>query len=258
MNDGIFQINGPLWRFLSALFDMIVLHILWLICCIPVVTIGPATTAAHYVAMKKIVKDEGRNVWSLYFKSFRENFKQGMILGIIFTVIGLFLGLDFYLCLYKLEEGNMFNLVMFSALGFLAIVYLVMMIYLWAVLARFNNSMKQTVLNAFFIAMSNLRDTSILLASDILIAVVAVVSMAFIPQMAVLFTIFGVPLFFVVNSLRLADILDRYAYGKEDGDEAGEFGTEAAAGERSAQAGTEQETGETAVKANRTAEVRER
>ena len=214
----MFEVNGPLWRFLSSLFDMIVLHILWLICCIPIITIGPATTAAHYVAMKKIVKDGGRNVWSLFFKSFRENLKQGIILGVIFTVIGLLLGLDFYLCLYKLEEGNMFNLVMFSALGFLTIIYLVLMIYLWAVLARFDNSPLQTVKNAFFIAMSNLRDTSILLASDILIAVAAVVSMAFIPQLAVLFTIFGVPLFFVVNSLRLTRILDRYVIEK-NGDE---------------------------------------
>ena len=208
--DSMFQINGPLWRFLSALFDMIVLHILWLICCIPIVTIGPATTAAHYVAMKKIVKDEGRNVWSLYFKSFRKNLKQGTILGVIFTAAGLLLVLDFYLCLYKLEEGNMFNLVMFSALGFLTIIYLVEMIYLWAVLARFDNTLKQTVMNAFFIAMSNLRDTSIMLASDILITIGALVSMAFIPQLAVLFTIFGVPLLFVVNSLRLAPMLDRY------------------------------------------------
>ena len=91
----MFEVNGPLWRFLSSLFDMIVLHILWLICCIPIITIGPATTAAHYVAMKKIVKDEGRNVWSLFFKSFRENLKQGIILGVLFTVIGLLLGLDF-------------------------------------------------------------------------------------------------------------------------------------------------------------------
>ena len=214
----MFEVNGPLWRFLSSLFDMIVLHILWLICCIPIITIGPATTAAHYVAMKKIVKDEGRNVWSLFFKSFRENLKQGIILGVIFTVIGLLLGLDFYLCLYKLEEGNMFNLVMFSALGFLTIIYLVLMIYLWAVLARFDNSPLQTVKNAFFIAMSNLRDTSILLASDILIAVAAVVSMAVIPQLAGPFTIFGVPLFFVVNSLRLTRILDRYVIEK-NGDE---------------------------------------
>ena len=104
----------------------------------------------------------------------------------------------------------MFNLVMFSALGFLTIIYLVEMIYLWAVLARFDNTLKQTVMNAFFIAMSNLRDTSIMLASDILITIGAVVSMAFIPQLAVLFTIFGVPLLFVVNSLRLAPMLDRY------------------------------------------------
>ena len=142
----------------------------------------------------------------------------GAILFAAGPVIGLLLGLDFYLCLYKLEEGNMFNLVMFSALGFLTIIYLVLMIYLWAVLARFDNSPLQTVKNAFFIAMSNLRDTSILLASDILIAVAAVVSMAFIPQLAVLFTIFGVPLFFVVNSLRLTRILDRYVIEK-NGDE---------------------------------------
>ncbi len=206
----MFDVNGPLWRLLSALFDMIVLHILWLICCIPIVTIGPATTAAHYVAMKKIVKDEGRNVWSLFFKSFRENFKEGLLLGIVFTVIGCLLGLDFYLCLYKLEESNLFNLVMYSALGFLTIIYLVLMIYLWAVLARFDDPPLQTVKNTFFIAMGNLRDTSVMLALDIVIVVVAVVSIAFIPQLAVLFTIFGVPLLFVVNSLKLARILDRY------------------------------------------------
>ena len=205
----MFQYDGPIWRFLSTLCDIIILNIIWLICCIPVITIGPATAAAHYVAMK-LVKDEGRNVWSMFFKSFKKNFKQGLILGIIFTVLGALLILDFYLCLYKLEEGNMFNLVMLSALGFLAIIYLIEMIYVWAVLARFDNTVKQTILNAFFIAMGNIRATSVLLAVDIIIVIAAVLSYAFLPQLAVLFTVFGVPLIFVVNSLKLVKILDKY------------------------------------------------
>lgn len=57
----MFQIDGPVVSFFSFLCDMIILNILWIICCIPIVTIGPATIAAHYVAMK-LVRDEGRSV----------------------------------------------------------------------------------------------------------------------------------------------------------------------------------------------------
>lgn len=188
---------------------MIILHVLWLFFCIPVITIGPATTAAHYAALK-IVRDEGRSVWSMFLKSFRKNLKQGIILGIIFTAAGLFLALDFYLCLYKLKEGNLFNLLMLSALGFITIVYLIEMIYLWALLARFENTAKRTVINAFFIAMGNIKATSVLLAQDVIIVVAAVLSFAFVPQLAILFFIFGVPLIFVVNSIKLRGILDNY------------------------------------------------
>lgn len=205
----MFQMDGPIWRFLSILGDMIILHALWLICCIPVVTIGPATAAAHYVTLK-LVRDEGRSVWYMFFKSFKKNLKQGICLGIIFMVIGLFLSLDFYLCLYRMEGSPLFKLVMFSALGFLAILYMIEMIYLWGVLAYFENTSKQTVLNAFFIAMANWGETSVLLAQDLLIGVAAVISFAFAPQAAVLFAVFGFPLFFMANSFKLRKIFDHY------------------------------------------------
>ena len=41
----LFQPESPIIRFLSAMSYLIVLNLLWLICCIPVVTIGPACTA---------------------------------------------------------------------------------------------------------------------------------------------------------------------------------------------------------------------
>lgn len=213
----MFQVDGPIWRFFSALGDMIVLHVLWLLCCIPIVTIGPATAAAHYVAMK-LVRDEGRSVIGMFIKSFRSNFKQGMVLGIIFTAVGIILGTDFYLCIHVLNESSLFQLVMLSALGFLTILYLMEMIYLWAVLAAFDNTSGQTAWNALMLAISNSRDTSVMLAQDLLIGVAAVLSMAFVPQLAVLFTIFGLPLVFVVNSFKLRKILDgvRADHGQTD------------------------------------------
>lgn len=205
----MFQADGPIWRILSTLGDMVILHLLWLICCIPIVTIGPATAAAHYVTLK-LVRDEGRSVTYMFFKSFKKNFKQGMVLGLIFTAAGLVLGLDFYLCLNLMEGSSSFKLAMLAALAFLAIIYLIEMMYLWAVLACFENTLKQTVLNAFFIAMSHFGDTSVMLAQDLLLAVGAVLCFAFLPQVAILFVIFGFPLFFMVNSFRLVRIFEKY------------------------------------------------
>lgn len=218
----MFQVDGPIWRFLSMLGDMIILHVLWLLCCIPIITIGPATAAAHYVAMK-LVRDEGRSVIGMFVHSFRKNFRQGIILGVIFTLVGLVLGTDFYLCMYVLEESSLFQFVMLAALGFLTILYLIVMMYLWAVLAFFENTTRQTVVNAFLLAIAYSRDTSVMLAQDLLIGVAAVLSIAFVPQLAILFIIFGMPLIFVVNSFKLRRILDAARMNGQAG-EGGEKG----------------------------------
>lgn len=49
---GVFNPDSPLMRALGVVWDLIVLNLLFLVCCIPVVTIGPAITALHYVTTK--------------------------------------------------------------------------------------------------------------------------------------------------------------------------------------------------------------
>ena len=105
----MFQIDGPVVRFFSILGDMIILNILWIICCVPIVTIGPATIAAHYVAMK-LVRDEGGSVKEMFFKSLVCNLKQGMLLGIIFTFVGAILGIDLYICIYVIKDNSIFRI----------------------------------------------------------------------------------------------------------------------------------------------------
>lgn len=204
----MFQIDGPVVSFFSFLCDMIILNILWIICCVPIVTIGPATIAAHYVAMK-LVRDEGRSVKEIFFKSFFCNLKQGMLLGIIFTFVGIILGVDLYICIYVIKDNSIFRILIYSAIIFLILLYLIEMIYLWAVLAMFDTTSIQAIINAFIISVSNIKDTSVMLAGDIVIVLVAIVSIAFIPQLAILFIIFGVPLIFVLNSFKLRKIMDK-------------------------------------------------
>ena len=99
--NGIFRYDGPIVTFFMKLGDMIILHLLWLLCCIPVVTIGPSTVAAHYVALK-LVRDEGRSVPHMFFKSFQQNLRQGIPMGLIALAVGGMLGLDLYLCVFKM------------------------------------------------------------------------------------------------------------------------------------------------------------
>ena len=205
---GLFRYDGPVVTFFMKLGDMIILHVLWLLCCLPVVTIGPATVAAHYVALK-LVRDEGRSVRQMFFKSFKRNMRQGIPLGLICLGAGGLLGLDLYLCVFKMEGSNMFKLVMMAALIFLTVLYLITMLYVWAVMARFENTIRRTLLNAFLLGLSNWGATSTMLLLDILIGGAAFLSAAFLPQAAVVFAFFGVPLLFVVNAFKLRPVLDR-------------------------------------------------
>lgn len=200
--------DGPFISFLMKLGDMILLHVLWLICTIPIVTAGPATAAAHYVALK-LVRDEGTSVTKMFFAAFTRNFRQGVILGIFSTIAGGLLGLDIYLCIYKLQAENISKLILLAALVFLSLIYLIVMLYVWAVLARFENTVCRILANSFLLAFGNWGDTSILLLQDVMILVAALLSFVFLPQVAILFAIFGIPLLFVVNAFRLRIVLDR-------------------------------------------------
>ena len=64
---GVFNPDSPMMRALGVVWDLIVLNLLFLVCCIPVVTIGPAITALHYVTTKMAGEKDGR--WSAIFSS---------------------------------------------------------------------------------------------------------------------------------------------------------------------------------------------
>ena len=84
----IFNYDNGFWRFMGKLWDALVLNILWVVCCIPLVTVGAATTAVYYVALK-LARDEEGYVISSFFKSFKENFRQATALWLVLAADGL-------------------------------------------------------------------------------------------------------------------------------------------------------------------------
>ena len=72
----LFDPERGLWRILSTLVDIFGLSILWLACCLPLFTIGPAT-AALYHAVVRCVRPREPGAFAAFLRSFAENFKTG-------------------------------------------------------------------------------------------------------------------------------------------------------------------------------------
>ena len=79
-NNSFFSIESPLYKFMSRLTDIIKLNFLWLLCSIPVVTMGASTVAAFSITLK-MVEDEEGYVARKFFHEFKENLKKGSVIG---------------------------------------------------------------------------------------------------------------------------------------------------------------------------------
>ena len=142
-----FSYDGPIMSFLSRVADILILNVLTLIFSIPLITIGAATTAAHYTALK-MRREEG-HVLSCFWKSFKMNLKQSTGIWLIFAVYGLMSVLSYNIAVQM--SGTMGTLVQGVIM---ATLILAAFLYVWVMplQARFINSIKGTFKNAFYMA----------------------------------------------------------------------------------------------------------
>ena len=130
------------------------LNLLWFVCSIPIVTIGASTTALYYASLK-VVRDEDSHVAALFFRSFRQNFKQATVLWLILLGAGLFLGADGYI-LYHLRLSStgtmavMWTLILAVVIA-AAVVWVIVAEYVFPLLASVANTNKAMLKNAFLI-----------------------------------------------------------------------------------------------------------
>jgi uncharacterized membrane protein YesL len=147
---------------MSKVADFMILNVLVLVFSIPVITIGPAVTAMYYVALKEVRGEEGYVVRD-FWKAFRRNFRQGVIIELIVIVIALVLGLDIMASFRWSLEGSMAGTVfMYLNIG-LAIVAAGSLMYLFPLLAQFENTIRKTMFNSLLMAEKNLPQTIIML-----------------------------------------------------------------------------------------------
>jgi uncharacterized membrane protein YesL len=89
-------LESKVHRWLEVFANFLLLNLLWLLACIPVLTIYPAT-GAMFGVVRDWVRKSDVGVIQPFILRFRENLKQSFVIGIVWTVSGTALVLDFYL-----------------------------------------------------------------------------------------------------------------------------------------------------------------
>lgn len=156
----LLRIDGSLFKLLSKIADFVIVNVLTLVCSLPIVTIGAAFTA-NYRIMQKIASEQDCAVIPSYFRAFVSNFRQATAIYLLLILVLFVLGADAYIVHNYLQGDGAFAMnVLLLLVGFAT---LATAAYVFPLIARYDNTIKQHLKNAFLLALGNLLRTIMIL-----------------------------------------------------------------------------------------------
>lgn len=135
-------------QFFHDLFDLMVVNVLWMVCCLPIFTIGSATCAMYRVTLK-LARGEAVNPARDFFRGFKENFKAGFLLGLL---CGLLLAATAGDAWFSLQTQGWIHTLYLAIAIIIGVVAMILVSYTFALQAMFDAPLKTQLLNAFKLA----------------------------------------------------------------------------------------------------------
>lgn len=151
----LFNMDNAFFRFMGKLFDVVALNLVFIIVCIPIVTIGPAISALYYASVKSIRRDRSYPVKE-FFKAFKRDFRQSFIVGLILALAGTIIYVDIRFVIDFINND-------FTAMRY---VYLVIgmvisfiSVYIFPLISRFSLKISELFKLSFYLALRHLLTT---------------------------------------------------------------------------------------------------
>lgn len=207
-----FDIDSPIMVALSRLADMFFLSVLWLVCCLPIITIGPSTAAMYYVALKWARKDEVK-LSTAFFDAFKKNFKQGVALNLIFIVLGVILVLDYFIMSAQESTYGTISSICFFVMG---VWLLAIMFYAYPLQAQFYNTVRQTLINAAQLAVTKFPITVVVFVINLLPLIVGFISLPLLIRTIPIWMLLAPGVSACVNAKLFAKMFDKFIKEAEE------------------------------------------
>lgn len=161
----LFNLDNPFIQFLSRVFDLMMLNALFIICSLPVVTLGASLSALQRVVQDMVYEQDDKIIRS-FFRAFAQNFKQATAAWLILLVVIVSLVCDVLLVMGYFS-GTLRS-VMYVLIAGLAILVASVAAYLFPLLTRYDNTLRQHLYNALILAIIKLPRTLLLVLMELL------------------------------------------------------------------------------------------
>ncbi|MCM3717732.1 YesL family protein [Fictibacillus phosphorivorans] len=201
----IFSIEGKIFTTLARIFDLLTLNVLFIMSCLPIITIGAALTAM-YTTTFKMARNEETSIALDYWNGFKHNFKQStkIWLTIVMAAVTFLFAAQFFM-----GKGSAF---LFPML-FVVTVSLLAFLYVFPLLAKFENSSFQTIKNAIFISFHSMAYSILLFA--ITLFFVGIIPI-FLPKLLIIWLFLGCSLSAYVKSFLFERLFNNYVAYKDE------------------------------------------
>jgi len=169
-NISMFNSDNFFWSKVSYIFDLVILGLLWIFTSIPIITAGAGTTAVYYVVLRMDGKKPVKLIQD-YFHSFKQNFKQATILWLIMLCFIALFAFEISGLLRVYKTGNAFAGYLLVLSIVLCIFFMVIGIYIFPYLSRFEGGIYEIIKNAFYLSFRNLGFSILLILIRILVLI---------------------------------------------------------------------------------------
>lgn len=147
----LFNLENPVWKFIGNLWDFFLLSLLWLVCSLPIITIGASTAALYYTTLKMASNQEGYTCKS-FLNSFKQNLKEGICIWGIILLIAFVLAIDLYWALTTASTVSLSLMVPFVVVA-IALIFTSRLVFI--LLARCDNSVKNLLFMSVSMSLKN-------------------------------------------------------------------------------------------------------
>lgn len=196
----IFSLDSPVVQFFMRVGNLIYLNILWILCCIPVVTIGASTTALYRVTLDMAAKKES-TIIIRFFTAFRENFKPATKVWLILLLPTAVTFMNTWLFFFGPVQRSIGMLLIWLT-PLLALVAILS--YVFPYVAMFEDKPLVTIRNAALLALGNFPRTILILVIKVAPFLVLWFFPAFFFQTSILWFLIGFSIIaFFISKLML-------------------------------------------------------
>ena len=198
--------DSPIMSFLARVADLVILNVLWLLCCLPVVTAGASTTAMYHV-VRHLQEESISSVTRDFFRSFKSDFRQATPAYLLLLIPTAAVVMNAWIL--SAQSSDIVPVYVRAIWMVSALMLTFVVSFVYPVMAYFDDTVWKTLRTAAVLAVAKLPRTVLISAINLLPIIMLFVSLPFFLRSSIFWLLIGGSLTAYLNMLILRPVFKK-------------------------------------------------